>query len=574
MILMLHSFLRKIINSELDSFIKKGIIINDSKIFEYNVETISNKKFGDISTNVAMYNSKNLNINMIEFAEKLKHNLNKNKQLKKIEVVKPGFINFFFEQGFWFEQLKNLIKDNPKKHYLDKTKKRINIEFVSANPTGQIHIGHARGAVLGDVLASILKEVGHDVIKEYYINDAGNQIEILFETIKYHIFKSDNNNTELPEYLYPGKYLENLSLEIVKKFGGLNYEKKFNQIRKYVMEKILKDIKRDLCNLGVNHDIFTSEKKLIKKDNINKTLNLLSNKKLIYEGYLEKPKSLDDNTWKPKKQILFKSEKIGDDSDRTLIKSNGETTYFMSDIIYHAEKIKRNFDQIINIWGVDHHGYVARVKNAMCALYGSKINLKIILTALVNLTKNNKVLKMSKRKGTFITLKEVLEEVGKDNLRFMMISKSQDKVIDFDFDLITLKSRENPVFYVKYAHARCSSIIKIAKSSLKLNIPEFDKLNLLTLDEELVLIKKLSYYYNTIITSAQKKEPHILTNYLYDLSKIFHSYWSLGNTDFSKRIIVNNDMNLTSARINLVFASKKIIKSGLQILKIEAPEEM
>ena len=572
---MLHSFLRKIINSELDSFIKKGILNNDSTIFEYTVEAITNKKYGDISTNIAMYNSKNLNIDILEFAEKLKYNLDKKKQFQKIEVVKPGFINFFFEQEFWFEQLKYLIKDNPKKHYLDKTKKKINIEFVSANPTGQIHIGHARGAVLGDVIASILKEVGHDVTKEYYINDAGNQIEILFDTIKHHIFNSENkSNYKLPEYLYPGEYLQNLSQQVIKKFGKLNYEKKLNQIKKFVMEKILKDIKRDLNDLGVIHDVFTSEKKLIKEDNINKIINLLSTKNLIYTGYLEKPKSLDDKNWQPKKQILFKSEKIGDESDRTLIKSNGETTYFMSDIIYHVAKIKNNYDQMINIWGADHHGYVARVKNVIGALYDKKIDLTIFLTALVNLIKNKKIIKMSKRKGTFITLKEVLDEVGKDNLRFMMISRSQDKVIDFDFDLVKLKSRENPVFYVKYAHARCSSIIKIAKSNYKLKIPQFDKLYLLTLEEELVLIKKLSYYYNTVISSAKKKEPHILTNYLYDLSKIFHSYWSLGNTDFSKRIIINEDTNLTAARINLVFASKKIIKSGLEILNIEAPEEM
>ena len=452
-------------------------------------------------------------------------------------------------------------------------KKRVNIEFVSANPTGLMHIGHARGAILGDTIANLFTEAGYEVDRDYYINDAGNQIDVLVNSIIYYCNKLSDKNTKEPEEYYSGEYIENIAKYFLDNNDVINL-KNDQKLRNLIVENIIKDIKTDLKNLGVIHNYFVSEKEIATKDNVNLVIKKLLQKNLAYEGFSKKPLGKTDDNWKPEKQLLFKSESIDDDKDRTLIKPNGDLTYFMSDIIYHSTKIDRKYDLLLNVWGIDHSGYVKRIKNAITSLFGNDFEFNIELTALVNLIQNKKPIKMSKRKGSFITLREVIGDVGKDVLRFMMVSRKADKVIDFDFDTVKEQSKDNPIFYVKYAHARCCSIERISKSNY-LKDEEFEKyLKYLILPEEINLIIMLSNYLNILELCIIKLEPHRLTNYLYDLAKLFHNYYSQGSKDSTKRIILDDNKHLMFARVALIKVVKKIIFNGLLILNIKAPEKM
>ena len=539
----------------------------------YNIEFPTNPKFGDLATNVAMVTVKKSSLNLIKLAEKIREKLEINKIIKKIDIVNPGFLNIFFERKYIQNQLEIVLEG---KIYKVNQKKRINIEYVSANPTGLMHIGHARGAVLGDCIANILMEAGHTITKEYYINDAGNQINVLINTILFHIKNLVNQtNKKITNDMYPGKYIFYIAKDVKKFADENNLPYNSEKIKFHAVYLILNDIKKDLEKLGVNHDQFISEKKISTEDKVKKTIQLLKDKNLAYEGYQDPPKALKNKEWEKKKQLLFKSKEINDDSDRALIKPNGELTYFMSDIIYHESKIKKNNDILINIWGIDHSGYVSRIKNAISMMFGDECEFKIKLTALVNLIKDNKSLKMSKRDGVYITLREVLNEVGKDALRFMMISRSSEKIIDFDFDLVKSKTKENPVFYVQYAHARCYSINEIAINKLGSRYHE-NKVNyeLLTLDEEISLIKLLCSFNKIIELAVENYEPHRITNYLYELSKNFHAYWALGSIDEKNRILKEKEFDLSFARLALVDGVKKTLKKGLSILDISAPNSM
>ena len=402
-----------------------------------------------------------------------------------------------------------------------------------------MHIGHARGAVLGDTLSSILKEVGHKVTDEYYINDAGEQINKLLATISFYLGQNCEFDGNLPESLYPGDYLKNIAKSLKKKNTGNSCLSE--DIREEVINIILSDIKEDLKTLKISHKNFISEKKISTQDGVDKLKIKLQDMKLAYYGFQEKPKNIKNDQWEKKEQLLFCSKKFGDDSDRALIKPDGNLTYFMSDILYHQNKVERNFDILINIWGVDHFGYVKRLENALKAINKKEINIKIKLTALVNLLKNNEKMKMSKRAGNYITMREVLKEVGADAIRYTMISRNADKKIDFDLDIFFQKNKENPVFYIQYAHARCASIINISKDKLgditrdlKTNNLNFKNLNL---DEEKLIIKQICSFYNVIKSAAENYEPHRISNYLYDLRKTFHNYWSLGNIDENKKLL-------------------------------------
>jgi len=540
---------------------------------KFNVETSSNSDFGDISTNIAMVYWKDSVFDLYEFAENIKEKLLKKSDIEMVEIKNPGFINIFLKKSFIQNQLK-LVQINKIKKV--NNKKKINIEYVSANPTGLMHVGHARGAVLGDSLANLLKSVGHDVVKEYYVNDAGKQIEFLKDTILFHKNnKKKKYKDDFLKNLYPGEYLKNISENISTDLLTNENLKNSEELKKNAVNYILKDIKKDLKEIGVHHDIFVSEKEISTDTQVKKIISILKKKKLVYEGFQDKPKGIDKKNWIKKKQLLFKSKLLNDDSDRALIKPNGDLTYFMSDIIYHGKKIEKKYDILINIWGKDHSGYVARLENAIKSAFNEDFKLKVKLTALVNLIKDNKVLKMSKRQGTYITLRDVLKEVGKDALRFMMISRSSDKVLDFDFDLIKSRNKDNPVFYVQYAHARCCSINKIANQLFeeKITKKELD-FSLLNLPEEISLIKLLCLFNKNIELAVESYEPNKLTNYLYDLSKNFHSYWSLGTLNSDKRILVEKNIKLSSARLGLVNGVKKIISQGLKILDISAPSSM
>ena len=555
--------------------IEKKINISNLNNFDFSIDISPKKEFGDVSSNIAMIGCKILKTSPMHLADEFAIYLKKEDKIQKIEILKPGFINFFFHESYWQNQLKEYLNINQKFDYKIKSKK-ICLEYVSANPTGLMHIGHARGAVLGDTLSSILKEVGHDVTDEYYINDAGEQINKLLRTVNFHLSNNFESSSSFPDSLYPGDYLKNVA-KVIRKENKKNILEQSN-LNKKVIDYILNDIKEDLKTLKVNHKNFISEKKLSSKDCVDKLKKKLLDMKIAYYGFQEKPKNIDNDKWEKKKQLLFCSKKFGDDSDRALIKPNGSLTYFMSDILYHQNKVERNFDTLINIWGVDHFGYVKRLKNALKAINKKEIHIQIKLTALVNLLKNNSKMKMSKRAGNYISMRDVLKEVGVDAIRFIMISRNADKKIDFDLDIFLQKNKDNPVFYIQYAHARCTSIINIAKEKLvNFNIESnFKSLNLtnLNLNEEKLIIKQICSFYNVIKSSAQNYEPHRISNFLYDLAKIFHNYWSIGNVDESKRIIIDEDIELSKARIVLVLAVKLVIKKGLSILKINCPENM
>ena len=538
----------------------------------FNVEISQKQNFGDLSSNVALVFSKFFKISPEKLAELISIELRKDKYVLKVEVIKPGFINIFFSNLFWQNQLSQFIKLDGLYNYNLNTKS-ICIEFVSANPTGLMHIGHARGAVLGDAISSVLQEVGHNITKEYYINDAGEQIKKLNKTILFHVENLlEDSENPLPDDLYPGEYLKNIAKKIFNKFA-LKKSSELKEKEEMILEIILSDIKKDLVDLNINHDNFVSEKSISSSDNINKLKNKLLELKLAYYGFQEKPKNISSEDWEQKEQLLFCSKKFGDDSDRALMKPSGEVTYFMSDLLYHTDKIKRKFEILINIWGVDHFGYVKRLKSALSELVNEEYIFEIKLTSLVNLIKKGEKLKMSKRKGDYITMREVIKEVGVDALRFMMISRNADKTIDFDFDSLKIKNKDNPVFYVQYAYARCMSILEIPKKEIKEIEKGEYKLDYLILHEEKMLIKYICNFYNVIKNSAEYFEPHRITNYLYDLSKIFHNYWGLGNIDNKNKIITDNN-DLTKSRLILVKVVSMTLNKGLSLLKISSPKSM
>ncbi len=552
---------------------QKSKEINSRKLFS--IEMPINPKFGDVSTNIAMIFSKDLKTTPQKLAEKICKKLQSENYIEKLDVVGPGFINIFFKDSFWSDQLKTLIEDLENYNYNFK-KKKICIEFVSANPTGLMHIGHARGAVLGDTIASILEEVGHDVTREYYINDAGEQIKKLIKTINFHEENKNKKTIKFEDDLYPGDYLKKISKMVFAKNLDSNDNYSFEN---GVLELIMDDIRKDLEEIKVEHHFFVSEKTISTKENVDKLKNKLENKNLSYTGYQEKPKSIDDKSWVRKEQLLFKSKKFGDDMDRALLKPNGELTYFMSDIIYHQNKIDRNFDSLINIWGIDHSGYVKRLKNVIDELNkDKKYNFEVKLTSLVNLLEGKKVLKMSKRSGNFVTLRDVIDKVGPDALRFMMISRNADKKIDFDFDIVKSKTKDNPVFYVQYAYARCMSLFKIFNKTFDIDFLnlEIHKKNLsnLNLLEEKIIIKKLCNFFNIVTASANNYEPHRMTNYLYDLAKDFHAYWGLGKIKKSNKIILEDNYQISEERMTLILAISLIIKKGMNLIKINCPESM
>ncbi len=558
---------------ELFKIIKDLSVVNNINVTEledsFSIEIPNKSKFGELSTNLAMVASKLFKISPRELAEMISKELYKNKFIKKIQIDGPGFINLFLELIFWQNQLKELAENLDTFDY-KVTKKKICIEYVSANPTGLMHIGHARGAVLGDSIASILEEVGHNVHREYYINDAGEQIKKLTKTIDYHL--KDNNSQPLDEDLYPGEYLK----KIAKKLKKIGVDKNLESEK--IVSEIMSDVKSDLSNIKIYHDDYISEKELASNKNVTNMKQLLRKLKLSYMGYQDEPDSLNQSNWKREKMLLFASKKFGDDKDRALIKANGNLTYFMTDIIYHKYKVERNFDEIINVWGADHSGYVSRLKSVIGQITQKKIKFEVLLTGLVNLFDNKKPLKMSKRSGTFVTMREVIENVGSDALRFMMISRDVNQVIDFDFQLVKNQNKDNPVFYVQYAHARCMSLIKIFKKTFenkKNNIDQVDtNFENISLPEEIDIIKMLANFHNIIRLSANNYEPHRVTNYLHSLARIFHNYWGLGKINIDAKIINENNYDLTKSRIFLIKAISEVIKRSLKILKINCPESM
>ena len=557
----------------ISSLTSQGFELNDFSE-KLSVDIPKQEKFGDISFNAPLVLSSSLKKNPIIIAQEiLDIFLKQFNEFQSIEVAKPGFINFKFNNNFWLNYLlqisdeKNLLKDHSKK---------INIEYVSANPTGPLHVGHCRGAIYGDTLANLLNYVGNTVTKEYYINDYGNQIHMFSKSVYARILEIQKSiKFDTTSGLYPGEYIKDIAKSIIKKkliISFENYDLIKEDLGKFAMQEAMVMIKNDLLSLGIKHDLFVSETDLVNKNNVNKAIKILEDKNYIYTGVLPKPKGDENEDWEPRDQLLFKSTLFGDDVDRALKKSDDTWTYFANDVAYHLYKLDREYDQYINILGADHAGYLKRLQACVTALSDSKVNFVCKVCQLVKLYKSGEPYKMSKRAGDFITAKELVDAVGKDAVRFMMIYRSNDSQLDFDFDLVTEKSKENPVFYVQYATARINSILR--KVKVDNNQITKDDLSLLNSSYELEIIKKLSIWPKCLELSAVNLEPHRIPYYLYELSSMFHSYWNLGKENNDFKIVDNPNINLVKARVFLINKILLILKSGLSILNVSAPETM
>ncbi|CAN1595527.1 ArgS Arginyl-tRNA synthetase [Candidatus Pelagibacterales bacterium] len=551
------------------------IIKLPKKFDNFSVEIPKIKAHGDFSTNAPMIFAKENNLNPIILANIIKKELEgKFSEIVKIEVAKPGFLNFFFNNHFWYNFLKSTDANFGKDQSSDS--KKILIEYVSANPTGPLHVGHCRGAVFGDILANLLSFVGNKVVKEYYINDYGNQINQFVKSVYFRILEIKNNSLfPNDQDLYPGEYVVDIAKSILKKnkFSNFdNYDLIFNDLKNLCIEEAMNLIKNDLRKLGIVHDNFVSENYIVNQNLVEKALNILKEKNYVYEGVLEKPKGNEIDDWEPRKQILFQSTKFGDDTDRALKKSDGTWTYFANDVAYHLNKIERKFDLLINVLGADHAGYLKRQSSCVSALSENKQQIISKVCQLVKLFKSGNQLKMSKRAGDFITASDLISEVGKDSVRFMMIYRSNDSQLDFDFDLVTDHSKENPVFYVQYAHARICSLFR--KNKYEINNEKTLNLDFLNQEIEIDIVKKIAEWPKCLELSAYHLEPHRVPFYLYELASLFHTYWNSGNENDNLKILNENQPELQTSRLFLIKKIQLVLKSGLDILNVTAPVEM
>ena len=532
-----------------------------------------------ISTNVAMVLSKINKSNPNDLAKKIEVELLKiDKDIEKIEIVKPGFINITFKNTFWNKFIQNVI--NQKLEYgtnLIAKKKSFFLEFVSANPTGPLHVGHCRGAVSGDVLANILKFNKHKVHKEYYVNDYGNQI-INFTKSVYYRIKEQTDNEPFPkdnEDLYPGDYIIQIAKNIINDNKGLdfkNFDKISDQLTILAVNESIKIIKSNLKNIGIVHDKFQSEREIVNNNEVQKTVDKLIKKKFVYKGKIKAPEGEDKKNWVEREQLLFKSTDFGDDKDRALQKSDNSWTYFAGDVAYHENKLNRKYDTYINILGADHAGYIKRITASVEALSGKKNKLVCKVSQLVKLIKDGKPFKMSKRKGDYITVEDLIDEVGKDATRFIMLNRSSDAEIDFDFDKVKEKSKDNPLYYVQYCYARICSVFRHIGKEIDKDI-KVDNYNFNFSPEDIDIYKKISEWPKCIEISSKKLEPHRVPTYLYELSSLFHSYWNMGKDDKSKRFI-SEDKKISDEKLVLLKSVSNVIKCGMNLVGASTPEKM
>jgi len=551
--------------------------INDifSKI---TLEPPKNLSHGDMSTNVAMLLAPKFKKKPYEIAEIFKEEINTFPGIKSVSIAGPGFLNIILDHLTWSNCLYKILINPDDWDQVNIGKgSNVNLEYISANPTGPLHAGHARGAVFGDALASLLSKVGFNVTKEYYINDAGSQIEKLVQSsiLRYNECLGDKI-TVIPKGLYPGDYLKEVGKALFIKYNNKlkTYDNKeiFKIVSELSLKIMLDNIKNDLFKLGIEMDIYTSEQKIVSSDLLSNVINILERKKLLYKGILAPPKGMKTDDWETREQLLFKSSNYGDDTDRALQKSDGSWTYFATDMAYHLDKINRTNGDLINVLGADHTGYISRINAAVNALSDNKVSIDTKVCSLVNLLEDGKPLKMSKRAGTFVTLSDIIDAVGKDVLRFIMLTRRNDQSLDFDFKKVKEKSKDNPVFYVQYAYARCHSIFKAAETVKENLYP--NNLNLLKAEEELNLIKFISLWPRILELAAKHHEPHRICFYLIELASNFHSLWNKGSDKPELKFIVDDNIDLTNARLCLVKAVALTISKGLNILKIEPINEM
>jgi len=530
----------------------------------------------DLSSNIALVLAKKSNQSPTKLAQLIKDLIQKNfDDFATIEIAGPGFINFKFTKKTYQKLIMNIL--NAKDKYGSTIKKeKYNIEFVSANPTGPMHIGHSRGAVFGDVLANLLTFNGNIVTKEYYINDYGNQIVNFSKSVFFRLREIKfNEKFIIKEGFYPGEYIIDIAQNILKEFPDLDlsdFKKIFEVLSDASLKHSMNLIKNDLKMLGISHDNFVSEKELVKKNLVEKSINYLKDKKFVEYGYLNPPKGEENKDWKKTKRLIFKSTLFGDDSNRALQKNDGSWTYFANDIAYHSDKVSRNYNYLINVLGADHTGYIKRISAATKALSGEKTFLICKVCQLVKLFKDGQPYKMSKRAGSFISVRELLNEVNKDSIRFMMLNRSNDVELDFDFDKVLEKTRENPVFYVQYCYARISSLFRILDTNIN-SVFKIDENNFDLNEPETILLRKILDWPKVVETSSNKLEPHRIPFYLYELATLFHSYWSKGNDNPKYKFIEDGKIR----NINTLLIIKLVsltIENGMRILGVSLPTKM
>ena len=556
----------------------KGNLESGDVLKNINVDTPPENLNYDLSTNVAMVlsklNKKAPNILAEQIIKLLKE---KDSSIDQIDFAKPGFINIKFNSVFWKEFAEDLLNQNLSFGINQNLiKKSFLIEFVSANPTGPLHVGHCRGAILGDTLANLLKFQGHNVTKEYYVNDYGNQI-ISFSKSVYLRIREIKYKEPFPqdENLYPGDYIAEIAKKIIDENKSLNFEN-FENIKEIIgplaIEKSLEMIKQNLLNLGINHDNFVKETLLVEQKEVDKSVELLKKKKFIYTGKIDAPEFENEKNWQKRDQLLFKSTDFGDDKDRALQKADKTWTYFASDIAYHLNKVNRNFDTLINILGADHAGYIKRITAAVEALTDDKNKLVCKVSQLVKLIKDNKPFKMSKRKGTYITVEDLIHEVGKDATRFIMLNRSSDVELDFDFSKVKEKSKDNPLYYVQYCYARIASVFRNSDLDVEQDINLSDNVYSFS-DEDINILKILSIWPKCLNTSSNKLEPHRIPTYLYTLSSAFHSYWNMGKQNPDLKFLDTND-KIKKEKLILLKLVSNVIKIGMTIIDVDTPKKM
>ncbi len=560
----------------LDGMIASGELPADINRKAVTVEPPRDASHGDLATNAAMVLAKPAGLNPRALAEKIATRLEALEEVESVSIAGPGFINMSLTAATWAQELRAIEQMGADYgRSASGSGVTVNVEYVSANPTGPMHMGHCRGAVVGDALATLLEAVGHTVIREYYINDAGGQVDVLARSahLRYREALGETIG-EIPEGLYPGDYLVPVGLALAKEYGetfvGAPEGEWLALFRTRAVSAMMEMIRSDLALLGIHHDVFASEAELQAEKKPEAAEAWLRERDLVYDGVLEAPKGETPEDWEPVELPLFRSTKFGDDQDRPIKKSNGSWTYFGADMAYHFQKAQ-SADQLIDIWGADHAGTVKRIQAAVAALTEGKARFDVKLVQMVRLLRDGEPVKMSKRAGNFVTLADVVREVGKDVVRFTMLTRKADAQMDFDFAKVVEASKDNPVFYVQYAHARIASLgRKAAEAGMELPAPDLSRLG----TEELALVKLAAQYPRVIEAAAQAREPHRIAFYLGDLAAAFHGWWNMGNDDAARRIIVVNDAETTSVRLFLAQQIGQIVRNGLALMGVEALSEL
>jgi arginyl-tRNA synthetase len=578
----LFTDIRTLVIAKLDEMVSEGNLPSGLDYSNVAVEPPRDPLHGDMATNAAMVLAKPAKAKPRDIAEILAAKLTSDPRISTAEVAGPGFLNMRLDASIWQSVVTAVLGQGTT--YGKSTMgngAKVNVEYVSANPTGPLHVGHTRGAVFGDALASLLDYAGYDVTREYYINDGGAQVDVLARSVYLRYLEAHGQAVSFAEGTYPGDYLIPVGVALKEQVGDAYVDQPesvwLSEIRTFATEKMMDLIRDDLKSLNVEMDVFFSEKSLYGTGRIEAALNALEEKGLIYEGVLEPPKGKKPEDWEPREQTLFKSTEHGDDVDRPVKKSDGSWTYFAPDIAYHYDKVTRGFDALIDVFGADHGGYVKRMKAAVSALSGGTVPLDIKLTQLVKLFKNGEPFKMSKRAGTFVTLRDVVDQVGPDVTRFVMLTRKNDAPLDFDFDKVLEQSKDNPVFYVQYAHARICSVLRKA-SDLGMAVEDAvlkgSDLSKVAHESELAVAKKLAEWPRLVEIAARTHEPHRMAFYLYELASDLHALWNKGNEVPELRFIQEGDVATSQSKIALARSVAVVISAGLGILGVTPAQEM